>query len=313
MKLVIQIPCYQEANTLGATIADLPREMEGFDQVEILVIDDGSEDGTAEIARELGVDYVVRHPRNLGLARAFETGLETCLRLGADVIVNTDGDNQYQGESVEVLVAPILSGQADIVVGNRQVDTIRHFSRVRKILQKLGSRVVRWASGTKVADATSGFRAMTREAAMQLVIYSDYTYTLETIIQAGKKGMVVVDVPVETNERMRESRLISSVPRYVWKSAITILRIFLMYESLTVFISLGAVLLTLGGLISVRFLIFFLAGEGQGHVQSLILASILLVFGFQAMLLALLADVIAKNRLLAEDINYRVKRLSYKQ
>lgn len=311
MKLVIQIPCYQEAETLEATIADLPREVAGFDTVEILVIDDGSDDGTYEIAERIGADHIVRHPRNLGLARAFATGLETALKLDADVIVNTDGDNQYQGDSIKDLVAPIVDGQADIVVGDRQVESVAHFSSARKILQRLGSMVVRWASGTQVTDATSGFRAMTRDAAMHMVIYSDYTYTLETIIQAGKKGLTVLAVPVGTNERLRESRLIASVPQYVWKSAVTILRIFLMYESLRVFLAVGVLLLGLGGIISIRFLYLFLIGEGQGHIQSLILASIMLVFGFQAILLALLADVIAKNRFLAEEINYRAKKIHY--
>jgi len=309
MKLTIQIPCYNEAATLPATLRDLPREVDGFEKVEILVIDDGSMDGTADVARELGVEHVVRLPRNRGLAHAFAIGLETALRLGADVIVNTDGDNQYRGECVADLVAPILQGRADMVIGDRQVGSIPHFSRTKKLLQKLGSWVVRWTSGTGVPDATSGFRAFTREAALRLVIFSGYTYTLETIIQAGKKGLIVESVPVKTNEKLRESRLIRSVPAYILRSAITILRIFVMYEALRVFSWLGALLFLTGTLLSIRYLYFFLIGEGGGHVQSLILASILLVLGFQAFLLGVLGDLIAKNRHLSEEASYRLKKL----
>jgi len=309
MKLIIQIPCYNEAETLPQTIHDLPRQVEGFEKVEVLVIDDGSMDGTAEVARGLGVDHVVSLPRNRGLAHAFAKGLDTALQLGADVIVNTDGDNQYRGECVADLVAPILEGHADMVIGDRQVRTIAHFSRVKKLLQRFGSWVVRWTSGTGVPDATSGFRALTREAALRLVVFSSYTYTLETIIQAGKKGLVVASVPVKTNEKMRESRLIRNIPSYVARSAITILRIFIMYEALTVFLSIGALLFAAGMLLSVRFLYYFRIGEGSGHVQSLILASILLVLGFQAFLLGILGDLIAKNRYLAEEAGYRIKKI----
>jgi len=309
MKLIIQIPCLNEARTLPETIRDLPRSIEGFDQIEILVIDDGSTDGTADVARESGADHVISLPRHRGLAFAFATGLEAALRLGADVIVNTDGDNQYCGECVKDLVQPILEKRADIVIGDRQVDTIAHFSRPKKILQKLGSWVVRWTSGTGVPDATSGFRAFAREAAMRLVVFSSYTYTLETIIQAGKKGLTVGSVAVRTNEKSRESRLIRSIPSYVARSAVTILRIFVMYEALKVFIALGALLFAGGFVLSVRYLYFFFIGEGQGHVQSLILASILLVMSFQSFLLGILGDLIAKNRHLNEETNYRLKKL----
>ena len=309
MKLIIQIPCYNEAETLPLTIRDLPRQVEGFDEVEFLIIDDGSTDGTADEARDLGVDHVIVLPRNRGLAHAFATGLETALELGADVIVNTDGDNQYSGGCVAELVAPILAGRADMVIGDRQVRTVPHFSRMKKLLQRFGSWVVRWTSGTGVPDATSGFRALTRDAALRLVVFSSYTYTLETIIQAGKKGLAVTSVPVKTNEKLRESRLIQSIPRYVARSAITILRIFIMYEALTVFLSIGALLFGAGMLLSIRYLYFFLIGEGRGHVQSLILASILLVLGFQTFLLGILGDLIAKNRQLVEDANYRVKKM----
>jgi len=309
MKLIIQIPCLNEARTLPETIRDLPRSIEGFDQIEILVIDDGSTDGTADVARESGADHVISLPRHRGLAFAFATGLEAALRLGADVIVNTDGDNQYCGECVKDLVQPILEKRADIVIGDRQVDTIAHFSRPKKILQKLGSWVVRWTSGTGVPDATSGFRAFAREAAMRLVVFSSYTYTLETIIQAGKKGLTVGSVAVRTNEKSRESRLIRSIPSYVARSAVTILRIFVMYEALKVFIALGALLFAGGFVLSVRYLYFFFIGEGGGHVQSLILASILLVMSFQSFLLGILGDLIAKNRHLNEETNYRLKKL----
>ena len=313
MKLIIQIPCFNEEETLAETVSDLPMELEGFESVELLVIDDGSTDRTSEVARELGVDHIIRFPNNRGLATAFATGLQTSLELGADVIVNTDGDHQYQGDSVRRLVRPILDGEADMVVGDRHVETIRHFSMTKKLLQRLGSQVVRWTSGTNVADATSGFRALSREAALRLAVFSSYTYTLETIIQAGKKGLAVISVPVTTNEIRRESRLIRSIPRYVLTSAVTILRIFLMYDALKVF-SLASALPLLSGLALVgRFGYFFLIGEGQGHIQSLIVAAILIVVAFQTLLLGLVADLIAKNRRLSEDANYRLRKLDLAQ
>jgi len=311
LKLIIQIPCFNEAKTLPLTVRDLPREIEGFDKVEILVIDDGSTDGTSQVARDCGVDHVVRLPSNRGLAHAFSVGLEESLRLGADVIVNTDGDNQYRGDCVEKIVAPIREGQAEFVVGDRQIDTIKHFSVMKKFLQKLGSRVVRWASATVIPDATSGFRAFSRSAAMKLTIYSSYSYTLETIIQAGKKGIAVASVKIDTNERLRESRLIRNIPQYVLRSSVTILRILLMYEALRIFSVLGILLFSGGLLIGVRFLYFYLLGEGSGHVQSLILAAILFILGFQTLLLGLLADLSAKNRKLNEDAMYTLKTLRY--
>lgn len=308
MRLIIQIPCFNEADTLPVTLAGLPRKFEGFELVETLVIDDGSQDGTAEIARELGVDHIVRVPANRGLANAFSLGLRTALGLGADVIVNTDGDNQYPGDQIKDLIRPIVDGEADMVVGDRQVRTVAHFSSMKKLLQQAGSWVVRWASGTNVPDATSGFRAISREAALHLVIYSNYTYTLETIIQAGKKGLVVTSVPIRSNPKLRESRLIRSTFRYVLSSAGTIMRIFLMYEPLKVFLSLGTVL-AVGGLgLFVRFMYFYLIGQGQGHVQSLIAASVLVFLGFQTFLLGLLSDLIARNRRITEEISYQIRK-----
>jgi glycosyltransferase involved in cell wall biosynthesis len=309
LKLVIQIPCYNEADTLPLVVHDMPRQVEGFEAVELLVIDDGSTDATAEIATELGVHHVVKLPQNRGLANAFAKGLEVSLALGADVIVNTDGDNQYDNSEIPELVWPILTGQADMVIGDRRVDTIAHFSPIKKLLQKFGSWVVRWASNTGVPDATSGFRAISRDTALRLHVFSSYTYTLETIIQAGRKGLTVASVPVRTRERLRESRLIRSLPSYIYLSALTILRIFMMYEPLRVFISLGILPFVAGGLLVVRFLYFYLSGDGSGHVQSLIVASILLVLGLQTFFLGLLADIIAKNRNLIEETHYRIKKI----
>ena len=310
MKVVIQVPCFNEAENLGAVLEDLPRSIPGVDAIEILVIDDGSTDGTADVARAHGAPHVIRHARNRGLAAAFAHGLQASLESGADVIVNTDGDHQYRGEDIPRLVQPILNGQADMVVGDRQVKSIPHFSRVKKWLQKTGSLVVRWASRTSVPDATSGFRAFSREAALRLEIFSTYTYTLETLIQAGRKGMTVISVPVTTNPIRRRSRLVRSVPGYVARSAVTILRVFLMYEALRVFLILGAIPLLAGLLLLGRFVYFYLIGDGTGHVQSLIVAAILVVLGIQAFLLGLLGDLIAKNRHLSEETNYRLKRMT---
>lgn len=305
-KLIIQIPCYNEAKTLSTTLAALPRKVEGFDKVEWLVIDDGSSDDTAEIALANGVDHIVHHTGNKGLARAFMTGLEEALRLGVDVIVNTDADNQYNADDIPSLVRPILDGQAEIVVGERPINSIEHFTLIKKFLQKLGSWVVRLASKTNIPDVPSGFRAISRKAAQQIVLFSDFTYTLETIIQAGQKNMAVKSVPIRVNEVLRPSRLFKSTPSYLKKSMITIIRIFVIYRPFLFFMTIGLILFSCGFLIGLRFIFLFLIGEGAGHVQSLTLASILLGMGFQTMLVAFLADLLAANRKLLESIRLQV-------
>ena len=308
MKLIIQIPCYNEADTLAITLADLPRQVPGFDTVEWLIIDDGSTDDTARIARENGVDHIISHTGNQGLARAFMSGVDACLRLGADVIINTDADNQYNAKDIPALTAPILDNRADIVVGARPIESIDNFSLSKKLLQKLGSWVVRVASKTDIPDAPSGFRAMSRDAARQLVVFNDYTYTLETIIQAGQKNMVIISVPIRVNKDLRSSRLVKSIPSYIWRSIVTIIRIFVIYRPFRFFGSIGAMLFGAGFLIGLRFLWYYTQGGGKGHVQSLILASILLGMGFQAFLIAFIADLLAANRKLLEDIRYALKR-----
>jgi glycosyltransferase involved in cell wall biosynthesis len=305
MKLIIQIPCYNEAPTLAITLAALPRQVPGFDKVEWLVIDDGSTDDTAGVARASGADHVVRHTRNQGLARTFMTGIDACIRLGADVIVNTDADNQYCADDIPALTRPIVAGEADIVVGARPIDTIEHFSTTKKLLQRLGSWVVRVASKTDMPDAPSGFRAISRMAAQQLVVFNDYTYTLETIIQAGQKSMAITSVPVRVNGELRPSRLVKSIPSYIKRSVVTIVRIFVIYRPFRFFAIVGAVLFFAGFLIGWRFLWFYLLGQGDGHIQSLILASALLIMGFQTFLVAFLADLLAANRKLLEEIRFR--------
>ena len=308
MKLIIQIPCYNEAETLGITLAELPRSLPGFDQVEWLVIDDGSQDATVEVARQNGVDHVVSFSKNQGLARAFMAGLDAGLKLGADVIVNTDADNQYNADDIPLLVKPILDGKADVVIGARPISEIEHFPLIKKVLQKLGSLVVRLASRTEIPDAPSGFRAMSRDAAMRLNVFSDFSYTMETIIQAGQKNMAIMSVPIRVNEDLRPSRLVKSIPNYLRKSAMTIVRIFVVYKPFRFFMALGMVSFSAGFLIGLRYLYFYLFTEdAAGHIQSLILASILLGMGFQAFALAFIADLLAVNRRLMEDVQYRLR------
>jgi glycosyltransferase involved in cell wall biosynthesis len=304
LKLIIQIPCYNEAATLGITLSELPREVPGFDKVEWLIIDDGSTDNTVEVARAHGVDHVVRHTRNQGLARAFMNGLRACLDAGADVIVNTDADNQYNAGDIPLLTQPILEGKADIVVGARPIAEIEHFSPLKKFLQKLGSWVVRVASKTSIPDAPSGFRAVSRSAAQRLVVFSDYTYTLETIIQAGQKNMAITSVPIRVNGDLRPSRLVKSIRSYIQRSIITIIRVFAIYRPFRFFGSIGLAMFTAGFLIGLRFLYKWLTSEHgyDGHVQSLILASALLIIGFHTMLIAFVADLLAANRKLLEEV-----------
>lgn len=309
MKLIIQIPCYNEAESLPATLSCLPREVTGFDVVEWLIIDDGSKDGTDLVARRCGVDHVIHHQFNQGLAAAFMTGLESCLRLGADVIVNTDADNQYDARDIPGLTTPVIEGRAEIVIGSRPISVISHFSPLKKIFQRLGSWVVRAASGTSVADAPSGFRAFSRYAAERLIVFNDYTYTLETIIQAGQQGMKLVSVPIRVNRDMRPSRLVKSIPSYIQRSVVTIVRIFVIYRPFRFFSIVGLSLFSVGLLLGLRFLFLFLLGFGSGNIQSLILASVLLVIGFQCFLVAFVADLLAANRFLLQDIRFKINRL----
>ena len=313
MKLIIQIPCFNEAEALPITLNDLPREVPGFSSVEWLVINDGSTDNTDEVARNNGVDHIVSLTNNQGLARAFLAGLDSCVKLGADVIVNTDADNQYMAADIPALVVPILAGRADVVIGARPIDGIKSFSLAKKMLQKAGSSVVRFVSKTDIPDAPSGFRAMTREAAMRFNVFNDYTYTLETIIQAGQKGMAITSVPIRVNGELRPSRLVKSIPSYVRKSLVTIVRIFVVYKAFRFFLSVGLTLFSLGLIGGIRYLCYYFSGDSAGHVQSLILASILLGVGFQTMLTAFLADLLAVNRRLMEDVQYRVKKLEFSE
>jgi glycosyltransferase involved in cell wall biosynthesis len=307
-KLVIQIPCFNEAESLPATLAALPRDVPGFDCVEWLVIDDGSDDGTAEVARRCGVDHLVRLEQNHGLARAFMAGLEASLRAGADVIVNTDADNQYDARCIPVLVEPILLGRCRMVIGARPIDAIEEFSLVKKLLQRLGSAVVRLASGTTIPDAPSGFRAIHREAALRLCVFNSYTYTLETIIQAGRKNIALASVPVAVNPVERPSRLVRSIPSYIRRSILTIFRIFVLYKPLRFFIALGTLFLIPGLALGVRFLLHYLSGNGAGHIQSLILAAILTVTAVIVYVAGVLSDLIAANRTLLEEIRTRQLR-----
>lgn len=308
MKLIVQIPCLNEEKTLPITVRDIPRKIEGIDKVEILIIDDGSTDRTVEVAKEIGVDHIVRFRNRKGLARAFMSGIDASLKLGADIIVNTDGDNQYKGEDIPKLIKPILDGKADFVMGERNIDSNPDFSPIKKRLQRLGSWVVRQFSETDIPDTTSGFRAYSREAALNINVVSPYTYTLETIIQAGKKHMAITSVPIGTNRKLRESRLFSSIFQYIERSITTIIRMYTMYQPLRVFFYVGTTIFSIGFLIGLRFLYFYLTGSGAGHVQSLILSAVLLILGFQLFMMGLIGDIISSNRRLIEDILYRVKK-----
>lgn len=314
MKLIIQIPCFNEEATLATVLKELPRKIKGIQKVEWLVINDGSTDGTVETARKNGVDHIVSFTKNQGLARGFMAGLDACVRLGADIIVNTDADNQYDARDIPKLVRPVMEGRADIVIGERPIADMSHFSILKKLLQKLGSWVVRIVSRTSVPDAPSGFRALSREAAMRLNVFNDYTYTLETIIQAGLKNMAVLTVPVRVNTDLRPSRLVKSVFSYITRSVLTVIRIFVIYKPFVFFMSIGAIFITLGSLIGIRFLYYYFTDiNPTGKTQSLILASILLGIGFQTVLVAFLADLLATNRKIMEDIQYRLRKSSTEQ
>jgi len=309
VKLIIQIPCFNEEKTLPLTLREIPKIYKGVDEVEILIVDDGSTDKTVEVARQGGADHIVRLTNHKGLAEGFMAGIDASLRLGADIIVNTDGDNQYRGEDIERLIAPVLAGEADIVIGDRNVNKIRHFSFVKKRLQSLGSWVVRHLSETDIPDVTSGFRAFSREAALRLNIISKYTYTLETIIQAGKKNIALSHVPIRTNEQLRPSRLFSSVASYIRRSVLTIVRIYTLYEPLKIFFYIGGSIFGVGFLISIRFLFYYFLQKGTGHIQSLILSAVLMIVGFQIVMIGLLADIISANRRLIEDCLFRIKKM----
>lgn len=311
MKLIIQIPCYNEAETLEIALNALPSHIDGIDEIAYLIINDGSQDNTVEVARNWGVHYVVNFKQNKGLAKGFMAGIDACLRYGADIIVNTDADNQYCGDDIEKIVRPILDGKADMVIGERPIDETTHFSPIKKKLQHLGSWVVRKASNTDIPDAPSGFRAFSREAAMRLNVVNDYTYTLETIVQAGRSRMPIMSVPIRTNPELRSSRLFHSMWGYVKKSMLTILRAFMWYKPLYCFTGVALIPCLIGLGIGIRFLIFYFNGAGNGHVQSLILACTLLIIGFITFVIGLLADTIATNRKILEDVQYHVRKLEY--
>ena len=308
VKLIIQIPCLNEEHTLPSTLEDLPKQIEGIDCIEILVIDDGCRDKTVEVAKKLGVHHVLQFTNNKGLAKAFISGINESLKLGADIIVNTDADNQYFGGDIIRLIQPILNKDADIVVGDRQVETIRHFSPIKIFLQKLGSWVVRQLSGTEIPDATSGFRAYSRDAALQLNVVSDFTYTIETIISAGKKNLAIAHIPVKTNTKLRESRLFPSIRVYLQRSLVTMLKVYSMYRPLRLFTLAGGTTFLLGFAIGCRYLFFFFMGQTEGHIQSLILSAILLIVGFQIIMMGIAAELISVNRQLLEDIQVRIKK-----
>ncbi|CCY58026.1 glycosyl transferase group 2 family [Clostridium sp. CAG:632] len=311
MKLIIQIPCYNEAETLKIALDALPKQIDGVDTIEYLIINDGSQDNTVEVAKEWGVQHIVNFKQNRGLAKGFMAGLDMCLRNGADIIVNTDADNQYCGDDIEKLIAPILEGKADIVIGERPIDQTAHFSWLKKKLQHFGSWVVRKASNTDIPDAPSGFRAYSREAAMQMNVVNEYTYTLEQIVQAGRTKIAITSVPIRTNDELRPSRLFSSMFGYVKKSMLTIIRAYLMYKPMRFFIGLGFIPFLIGLAIGIRFIVLLCMGGGQGNVQSLILCSMLILIGVMIWVVGLLADVMAANRKILQEIQQKVREMDY--
>ncbi len=310
-KLIIQIPCYNEEASLGITLSTLPRSLPGIDAIEWLIINDGSTDSTIEVARAHGVEHIINLNQHQGLAKAFIAGLEASLEAGADIIVNTDADNQYSSEDIPRLIQPILLGSAEIVIGARPINQIEHFSITKKVLQKLGSWVVRIFSNTDIQDVTSGFRAISRDAALRLNVFNEYTYTLEMIIQAGQKGMPITSIPIRTNQELRPSRLIKSISSYINQSIFTILRIFMTYRPFRFFMIMGSIPFVLGFLIAVRWLVLFLIGTPRSHVPSLVLASILILIGFQLWIFGLIADLMAVNRKMLEDIQLQTRRSKF--
>ena len=311
MKLIVQIPCFNEEASLPQTIKDIPRKIPGVDTIEILIIDDGSTDKTVETARGCGVDHIIRNTKNKGLAQSFIAGLDACLRLGADIIVNTDGDNQYRGQDIPKLIEPIMKGEADFVIGDRQTDRIDHFSKGKKRLQKIGSFIVRILSKTEVPDVVSGFRAISRGTALQMNVVSSFSYTIETLIQAGNKDLAVTSVPIGTNPKTRDSRLFKSIPHFLMYQLSTLIRMYTMYKPLRVFFFIGCTLILAGLIPSVRFLVYYFMGDGAGHIQSLIFAAIMFIVGFQVLMIGLLADVISFNRRLIEETLVRVRRMEF--
>jgi glycosyltransferase involved in cell wall biosynthesis len=312
-KLIIQIPCFNEENSLPVSLKELPRKLPGVDKIEWLIIDDGSTDRTVEVAKSLGVDHVVRLIRHQGLARGFMAGIQACVEKGADIIVNTDADNQYFAGDIIKLVQPILDGKAEIVVGERPITEIKHFSPLKKLFQRWGSWMVRKVSHTDIPDAPSGFRAISREAAMRMHVFSEYTYTIETIIQAGQRGMAIMSVPIRTNDFLRKSRLIHSIPAYLARSFNTIMRIFMTYRPLSFFTAPGVISILAGTILGLRFLYFYLVTRtSAGHIQSLILVAVLLILGFLLVIFGLIADLISVNRKLLENVEYRLQRLDEK-
>lgn len=312
MKLVIQIPCYNEEKSLPVTLKDLPKHIDGIDEIEIVVIDDGSTDKTVEVARQLGVKHFAELSHNCGLAKAFIAGINKSLEIGADIIVNTDADNQYCASDIEKLIRPIINKEADMVIGTRPVSKIQHFSPLKKFLQKLGSCVMRLVSSTSVEDAPSGFRAFSRNAALQLNVFDNYTYTLETIIQAKAKGLILTCIPIGVNPDLRKSRLVTNMFDYIRRSIFTMLRMFIIYRPFRFFSLMASVFLLLGFILGVRFLYYYFTGSGAGHIQSLILAAILLITGVQVGLIAVLSELLSINRKLLEDIQKRLKALGLK-
>ena len=313
-KLIIQIPCYNEENTLSGMLADLPKELPGIDEIEILVINDGSTDNTVDVARKNGVKHIISLTKRKGLAAVFTAGIDASLKLGADIIVNADADNQYRGEDIGRLIRPIIEEKADLVIGNRKIEEIKDFSFMKKKLQRIGSRVVRYLSGLDIPDATTGFRAYSRDAAIGINVLSEFTYTLETIIAAGNNGVAVENIEVSTNPETRKSRLFRNIPEYITRSIATLIRVYTMYRPLKVFARMGAFLFFGGVILGMRFLYFFIVHKGAaGHIQSLILSAVFLIVGFQIMLLGMLADLIAANRRLIENTLNRIKRMELKK